>query len=290
MYKYLGIVAAIVVLALAVPGKPVASSGSWLVDSHHSAAQLSTDGTTNFGKTKMDFTVGFARMNGTVQIDSNDLSKSAFDFRFYPSTAMEPAIGEDGKTKIEWFSNLANNTLVCFHSKGAQQAADGKLRTTGDLIVTRVDRNVEASASEAYAGPVYGPPILHRVTHQATFSFDPPAAAGGHDGAAQISGSTSLFREDFPPLLKTVLSTAWPAVIFDRNCKSQGAVSEAYAGTECTGTFLSGPVLPPAPQNNGAEDYPGPQNFNSVTGNKLTVVVRMRLIPAGSSTKASGGN
>ena len=54
------------ILALALPGRSVspASAGeSWIGDIRHSDAQLSPDGTTDFGKTKLTFTIGFARVS-----------------------------------------------------------------------------------------------------------------------------------------------------------------------------------------------------------------------------------
>jgi polyisoprenoid-binding protein YceI len=274
------------------PEKPVARFGSWQVDARHSAAQLSTDGTTGFGKTKMTFTIGFGRVNGTVHLDSDDPSKSAFDFRFYPATSVDPPIDEQGKVKLEWFAHHANNTLVCFHSKGTQETADGRLKTTGTLTLTRVDRNVELTPNEAYAGPVYGPPILHRVSRQITFVFDAPSAAtcdGQVKDALQSSGTTNVVREDFPQLLKAVIATHWPPVVREKNCQVVGA-GEAYAGSLCTGTFVDAPALPLGPSANGTEDYPGPQNFNAVTGNQLSILVRLRLTPQSSGAQAGAGN
>ena len=292
MIKYATLFTAGLILALAIPRKPITTTGSWQVDERHSDAQLSTDGTTGFGKTKMTFTIGFARVNGTVKLDGADSANSAFDFRFYPATSMAPTIGEDGKVEIEWFTNHANNTLVCFHSKGAALAPDGRLRTTGALTLTRVDRNVEVpAASEAYSGPVYGPPIIHRVTRPATFIFDVPAVAGSgpNKGSLETSGSTNMLREDFPQLLKAVIATHWPPVVREKNCQVVGA-GEAYAGSLCTGTFVDAPTLPLGPRANFSEDYPGPQNFNSVVGEHLTIVVHMRLAPQGSGAPAGAGN
>lgn len=197
---------------------------------------------------------------------------------------------EEGKVKTQWLVTHANHTLVCFHSKGVQQTADGRLRTTGNLVLTRVDRNVELTPNEAYAGPVYGPPIIHRVIRQATFVFDLPAARGGgpNGGGSQTSGSTNVIREDFPQLLKAVIGTYWPPVVQDESCQVPPA-NEAYSGAKCTGTFLETPALPEAPHAAG-EDYPGPANFNAVVGERLTILVHMRLTPTGSGAQPTAGN
>ena len=46
---------------------------------------------------------------------------------------------------------------------------DGKLQATGELTLTRVDRNVEVNPNEACVGSVYGPPMTHHVSQEATF-------------------------------------------------------------------------------------------------------------------------
>lgn len=277
MTKYVALFAAASILAIAVPRKPAAVTGSWQVDSVRSDAQLSADGTTDFGKTKTTFTLGFARIRGTIKLAGGDSGISSFDFTMYPATSMAPPIDEEGKVKIEWFSNHANNTLICFHAKGTRQTADGRLQTTGNLVLTRVDRNVQLDANEAYSGPVYGPPMIHRVTHEATFVFDSPAAAGG---VFQTAGNTKVSREDFPQLSRAVIATSWPPLVREKHCGVSG-VGEAYAGSECTGSFLAPPPFPTPPAGS-LEDYPGPSGFNEVVGEHLTIAVHMRLTPSGS--------
>jgi polyisoprenoid-binding protein YceI len=288
MIKHIVLVAAAATLGMTGPGSAVSPSGSLRVDSHYSTAQLSTDGTTDFGKTKTTFTVGVGRVVGKVTLDNNDPSKSTFDFSIYPATSMMRPIDEEGKFRSEWAANLANSTLVCFHSKGVYPTPDGKLKTTGSLVLTRVDRNIEVDANQAYSGPVYGPPMIHRVSQPATFVFDSPTAAGSRQAeASQISGSTKVFREDFPQLVKTVISTYWPPVIEDKHCETP-SVGEDFSGIQCTGTFLGAPDFP-AYGADPAQDYPGPPNFNIVTGQHLTISVNLRLMPI-TGAQASAGN
>jgi polyisoprenoid-binding protein YceI len=295
MLKHTVVFAVAVLLAGAVlglaPNKPSSMAGSWQVDARHSDAKLITDATTDYGKTKMNLTLGFARVNGRVTIDDADPAKSSIEFRFYPATSMAPAIDEDGKSLTHWLENLSNHTLVCFHSKKVVRTADGRLQATGDLTVTRVDRNIEMTPSEAYAGPVYGPPMIHRVSREATFVFDFPATDenGQKQSYINASGSTSMFREDFPQLVRTVVSTYWPTVVQDEHCQVPDA-NEAYSGAQCTGTYLSTPGLPEAPHATNAEDIGAPTNFNSIVGNRLTVLVQLRLAPKGSAEQAAAGN
>src|ERR1700692_1404973 len=122
MFKRTAVFAVAVILALAVlgldlPNKPASMAGSWQVDTRHSDAKLIADGTTDYGKTKMNVTLGFARVNGRVNIDDLDPTKTSVDLRIYPATSMSPSIDEDGKFLSLWLENVSNHTLVCFHSK-----------------------------------------------------------------------------------------------------------------------------------------------------------------------------
>ena len=292
MLKYTVLLAVAGVLAMGNPSKSTLTGGSWQVDARHSNAQLIADATTDYGKTKMDVTLGFARVNGRVELDNNDLAKSSFDFRIYPATSMLPAIDEDGKFLSHWLADQSNDTLVCFHSKGAVRTPDGRLQTTGSLILTRVDRNVDATPSEAYAGPVYGPPIIHRVLHDATFVFDLAAdeGKGQKDSGMVASGSTRMFREDYPQLVRAVVSTYWPPVVQDKNCQTPAGAAEDYHGSLCTGTLLMAPALPEAPHASGGEDYAGGANFNALVGNRLTILVHLQLTAKGPIEQAATGN
>lgn len=285
------VILALVVLGLDLPNKPASMTGSWQVDTRHSDTKLIVDATTDYGKTKMNVTLGYARVNGKVTLDGVDPAKSSVELRFYPATSMTPAIGEDGQFLSHWLENISNHTLVCFHSKRVVRTPDGRLQATGELAVTRVDRNVEATPSEAYAGPVYGPPMIHRVSREATFVFDlrDSNGSGQKEGGIQASGSTKMVREDFPQLMKTVVNTYWPAVVQEENCQVPDA-NEAYSGSQCTGTYLATAGLPAEPHAANGEDVGVPQNFNAIVGEHLTILVHMRLTPKGSGERASAGN
>lgn len=273
----------------AFPGKSrpaaVAPSGAFRVDAQHSDAQMITDATTNYGRNKITFTTGIARVTGKVSLDDANPEKSSFDITMYPAASMEPPMNEEGRVKTEWLASFAYQTLVCFHSKGAYLTPDGKWKTTGYLAVTRVDRSVvDATPSEAYAGPVYGPPVIHRVTHPASFVFDIPFATSASP-VLVASGSTNVVREDFPQLVRSVLNTYWPPVVQDEHCTQPSVIGEDYSGPHCTGTFLHAPGLPEESRTVG-EDYPAlPSNFSSVLGEHLTIAVHLQLQP-GAAAKA----
>jgi hypothetical protein len=208
-----------------------------------------------------------------------ETAKSSVEFRFYPATSMDPLIAEDGKFLSHWLENLFNNTLVCFHSRRIERMSDGRLQATGELAITRVDRNVEANPSDAYAGPLSGPPMIHRASHEATFVLDFPAADGKESKASSIqaSASTSMFREDFPQLVRTALVTCWPPLVRDEHRQVPDA-NGAYSGSRCSGTYLSTAGLPEAPRAASGEDVGVEQNFNSIVGNHLTILLHLRLM------------
>jgi len=295
MLKYTALFALAGIVVLGVPSKPTSTSGSWRVDARHSDAQLITDGTTDYGKTKIDVVAGIARVHGKMTLDDGDPTKSNVDFSIYPATAMSPVIDEDGKFLTNWLANMANHTLVCFHSKAITRLPDGRLQAKGNLVLTRVDRNVELTPNEAYAGPVYGPPVTHRVSREATFVFDFSSTGGNGqndssgDAEITVSGKTSMFREDFPQLTRAVISTYWPPVVQDEKCQTLASAGEDYAGSKCTGTLLNTPALPEAPHAINNEDNPGSSDFNSLVGNHLTILVHLRLARQGSGERASAG-
>jgi polyisoprenoid-binding protein YceI len=290
MFKYTVLSLTILILsilALVVRGNSSPAVGSWQIDPDHSDAQFVSDGTTDFGKTKIMFTVGFARVAGVVKLNGSDSADSSFDFTTYSALSKAPPMDENGTVKAQWLGTYANHTLVCFHSKGVKQTPDGRLETTGNLVLTRVDRNVDATPSEAYAGPVYGPPMIHRMMREATFIFDTPAR--GRSGSAfQTSGSTKVVGEDFPQLVKAVTTTYWPPVVQDENCQVPDP-SEAYSGAQCTGTLLESRPLPEPPHAANAEDIgANAQNFNAVVGQHLTILVHMRLRPTAGAQATPG--
>jgi len=296
MLKHTAVFAVVGILSMGflgfdAPSKPASTAGPWQVDTRHSDAKLITDATTDYGKTKMNVTLGYARIYGRIKIDDGDPAKSNIEFSFYPATSMEPPIDEDGKFLSKWLENLSNHTLVCFHSKRVERLPDGRLQTTGELAVTRVDRNVDATPTEGYAGPVYGPPMIHRVAREETFVIDLRDSNGNgqKNGDIQASGSTSMFREDFPQLVKTVVNTYWPTLVQDENCQTPD-VSEAYSGSQCTGTFLKTAGLPEAPHAANAEDIGVQQNFNNLVGNRLTILLHLRLMAKAAGEQPMAGN
>jgi len=203
----------------------------------------------------------------------------------YPATSFMPSIDENGIFLSDWLaSRFPHHRLMCFHSKRIMRTPDGRPQAIGELALTSVDRNVEVEMSsgeglsEVHADP---PPVIHRISREVTFLFDLPAAdeSGLKGGNIRASGSTTVSREYFPQIVRTAVSTYWPALVKEENCGVPIA-NEPYGSSHCTGTFLETPGLPEAPQaaKNGT-DFHGPQNFNAIVGEDLTILVHMHLVP-----------
>lgn len=75
MFKYTVVLALAGMFALGVPSKTTSTDGFWQVDARHSDAQLITDGTTDYGKTKINVALGIARVNGKMILNDGDPSK-----------------------------------------------------------------------------------------------------------------------------------------------------------------------------------------------------------------------
>ena len=271
--------------------KPVFTAGTWQVDSRHSDAQLITDGTTDYGKTKINVTLGFGRVKGVIRLDDGDTAKSRVDLHIYPASSTAEAIDEDGNFRNRWLANRANNILLCFHSKEVTQTADGRVQARGELTVVRVDRNVKIPPlTEIYYGPVYGTTMINSVSREATFVFDLPADGyAQQDGGMKVSGSTKTFRDDFPELVQAVLNTYWPPVLQEENCGA-ARPSEVFSGTKCTGTFLQGPSALEDPGTDIGGDSSGSQNSNDRLGKHLDIIVHLRLSPKSSERQIPAGN
>lgn len=289
MLKYAVVFALAGILTTGANDKSNPAVGSWQVDTGYSDAQLITDATTDFGKEKINATLGFARVNGDMSLDG-DPTKSSIDLEMYPATSTVAPVDGDVHILGQWLGNVQNHTLICFHSKNVARTGDGRLQATGNLVLNRVHRNIiESNANEAFSGPVYGPPVLYRASHPATFLFDLPAGSGNvqKDGTVSASGSTSMYRENFPQMVMSVIRTYWPPVVQEEKCTNAGPI-ESYSGPQCTGTYLKAPALPQAPHAGNLEDFPGAPNFNAIVGNQLTIQLHMRLSPKGSAQQIAG--
>ena len=96
----------------ALGGPSRAQSHTWLVDSGHSDALFSADGTTNYGKTNTTFTIGSARVSGMLNLNEADVANSRLAFSIYPAVSASPLIDQDGKFVGSEISEVADYTVI----------------------------------------------------------------------------------------------------------------------------------------------------------------------------------
>jgi polyisoprenoid-binding protein YceI len=227
----------IVVLIGIIPAMPVvAQNTAWRIDSEHSTARLflasskSPDAVVN---------VGIARLSGVVDDIGGDPKASAFDFTIYPADETTvPTSSEETRGDL---LDADAYTVISFKSKQVVPTGGGAFRVTGDLTVTYIERSTTYDATEAYAGSVYGPPIMHSEKREAVFAFrrmSAPALQTANGRTAELSGSSAITAEDFPELVSAVSATDWPAFVEDEQCAMPLDIGEDFSGPRCTGEVV----------------------------------------------------
>ena len=232
----------IVMLAVISP-VAFASGGSWSLDSNTSYASLFQGSAANPDSVN----TGVARVIGKVKLDTNDLDNSAFDLSIYPADEdWGNALSPEGDLPTGYVPDATDHTLLTFKSKRLLRTGNGKLEVIGDLTLTRGGRTVIAAPTEAYAGPVYGDPVIHNETREITFLF--PSVSAAHlsgpltpamlqkKGVLEIVGSTRIDREEFSELLSAIKETDWPTVAQNKDCHMPASVGKDHSGPQCTPT------------------------------------------------------
>jgi polyisoprenoid-binding protein YceI len=286
------ILTAFLSIAMVAIISPVASANSstWSLDSDTSSASLFQGSRANPDSVN----TGVARVTGEVSLDPNDLDNSVVDLNIFPEDEdWEHTLNLEGNLPKGFVPDATEHTLLTFRSKHIIRTKDGKVEAIGDLTLTRVDRSVTATPNEAYAGPVYGDPVIHTETREVTFLFPglgnalvfgplTPVALQKY-GPLEVSGSASVVRENFPALLSAVRDTNWPTVVQNEDCQMPSTIGEDYQGPTCTGTVIA------ATHNDncqisasaGGEGYSGPV-CTPPAGDQTTIVLNLQLHQTGS--------
>jgi polyisoprenoid-binding protein YceI len=256
------------------------ASDAWIIDSSRSNARLfqSSKATSDLVNT------GVARVMGRVKLDSNDLDASFFELSFYPADEdWGHALRPESTLPTGYAPDATDQTLLTFKSTSILRTGNGQLAVIGNLTLTRVERNVIA-----YAGPVYGDPVIHNETREITFLF--PSTSDAHvsgpltpavpqtTGVLEIVGAARVDREEFPELLTAIKEANWVPVVQNKDCHMPSTVGEDYSGAVCTGTLIAtigdNNCHMPAPVG---EDYSGPQ-CTPATGNQTTIVLDLKFL------------
>jgi len=260
---------------------------TWTLDSVTSNARLFQGSKANPDSVN----TGVARVTGQVKLDTNDPNNSAFDLSIYPADEdWGAALSSAGDLSTGYVPDATDQTLLTFNSKRIVQTGKGELVVIGDLTLTRVERTVTAAPNEAYAGPVYGAPVIHSDTREIRFLF-PTLSAGvlsgpltpvtpatlQDKGAQTIVGSARIGDEDFPELSGAIKDTNWPSVVQNQDCHAPSTVGEDYSGAQCTGTLIAATRHDNChmPASVG-EDYSG-SLCTPAAGNQTTIVLDLKL-------------
>jgi len=278
----------VVILAVTSP-TAFADGGSWFLDSTTSDARFFQGSATNPNSVN----TGVARVTGEVKLDENNLNNSVFDLSIYPADEnWGHALSAEGALPSGYVPDPTDHTLLTFKSERILKTSDGKLEVIGNLTLTRVERSVTLTPSEAYAGPVYGDPVIHTENREVMFFFPRSIATPRSEGLSpatfktqsrlEVSGSAGIGRENFPELLSAISDTNWPSVEQNEHCTMPSTIGDDYSGAQCTGTVIAATNRDNCqiPASIG-DDYSGPL-CSPPAGDQTTIVLNLKLLQAGS--------
>ncbi|MGA7928952.1 MAG: hypothetical protein WCA20_23510 [Candidatus Sulfotelmatobacter sp.] len=235
---------------------------------------------------------GVARVTGKVKLDANDLDTSFFDLSIYPADEnWGQVLSPEGALPTGYVPDATDQTLLTLKSTRILRTGNGKLEIIGDLTLTKVERTVTATPTEAYAGPVYGDPVIHNVTREINFLFPSVSAARLSEsltpavqqtrGVLEVVGAARVDREEFPGLLSAIQDTNWPSVVQDEHCQAAySGGGEGYSGSVCTGTVIAATQADncqAAYSGGGGEGYNG-SVCTPAAGNQTTIVLDLKFL------------
>jgi polyisoprenoid-binding protein YceI len=187
------------------------ASDTWVLDSTRSNARLFQGS----GANSESVNTGVARVTGKVKLDAGDLEASFVDLSIYPADEnWGLVLSLEGTLPAGYVPDATDQTLLTFRSTRILRTRNGELEVMGDLTLSRVERTVTATPTEAYAGPVYGDPVIHNVTREITFLF--PSVNSAHPsesltpavqqtrGVLEVMGAARVDREELPELLSAI--------------------------------------------------------------------------------------
>jgi polyisoprenoid-binding protein YceI len=274
-------------LATVLASPVLAQTTNWKLNSDHSTSRLFLSSTADPDAT---VDVGIARVEGSVTLDGNSIARSSFDFTIYPGDQAPASINPDGSVNAANFPNVPRASVITFRSRSVKPTNEGKLAVTGDLTLSYLERPATITTDEGYSGPVYGEPVVHVTTREATFVFDRTVAATAktrNSHSLKLTGNSGIKTEDFPQLFDAITDTNWPVVVENKACDFPATVGEDYQGASCTGTAVVTASHPPESLTVG-EDYPGPAPITSGVHDEVGIALNLELTRDASGRAASG--
>jgi polyisoprenoid-binding protein YceI len=147
-----------------------ATTTTWQIDPNHSSAQFAVR---HLGLSTVRG--AFTKVNGTIQFDDKDITKSSVDVTIDAASVDTRVEGRDKDLRSDHFFEVEKYPTLTFKSTKVEQVEVGKLKVTGDLTI-------------------------HGVTKQVVLDVEGPTAAvkdpWGNQRAA-ASATTKINRQDF---------------------------------------------------------------------------------------------
>jgi polyisoprenoid-binding protein YceI len=147
-----------------------AAASTWQLDPNHSSAQFAVR---HLGLSTVRG--AFTKVNGTIQFDDKDITKSSVDVTIEAASLDTRVEGRDKDLRGDHFFEVEKYPTLTFKSTKVEQVEVGKLKVTGDLTI-------------------------HGVTKQVVLDVEGPTAAvkdpWGNQRAA-ASATTKINRQDF---------------------------------------------------------------------------------------------
>lgn len=159
-YLARAISAAALAAALSLPG--AAATSTWQIDPNHSAAQFAVR-----HLTISTVRGAFTKVTGTVQLDSQDISKSSVEVTIDASSVDTRVADRDKDLRSDHFFDVAKYPTITFKSTKVEQVEPGKLKVTGDLTIHGVTKPVVLDV-EGPTAPVKDPWGNQRAAVNAT--------------------------------------------------------------------------------------------------------------------------
>ena len=149
-------------LAGAISLPAAAATSTWQVDPNHSSAQFAV-------RHLAISTVrgAFTKVNGTVQLDDKDISKSSVEVTIDAASLDTRVADRDKDLRSDHFFEVEKYPTITFKSTKVQQEAPGKLKVTGDLTIHGVTKQVMLEV-EGPTAPVKDPWGSQRAAANAT--------------------------------------------------------------------------------------------------------------------------
>jgi len=174
-------------LAAALAFPAVAATSDWQVDPAHSAAQFAV-------KHLAISTVrgAFTKVQGTVQFDSQDITKSSVDVTIDTGSVDTREPNRDKDLRSDHFFDVEHFPTITFKSKKVEKIADGKLRITGDLTIRGVTKEAVLDV-DGPSAPIKDPWGNQRMGVNATTKINrKDFGVGVNYGSAMIGEDISI--------------------------------------------------------------------------------------------------